>query len=76
MVYHSMASTNAAVKDKERSDFLAYLSEFEEFEVLESIGFSRKVYKDASSEGRSVIETSNAIAADEITSLVKEVYGA
>ena len=76
MVYHSMASTNAAVKDKERSDFLAYLSEFEEFEVLDSIGFSRKVYKDASSEGRSVIETSNAIAADEITSLVKEVYGA
>lgn len=74
-IYHSMASTNAAVKEKERADFLAYLSEFPEFEVLESIGFSRKVYKDASSEGRSVIETSNAIATSEIIELVKEVYG-
>lgn len=74
-IYHSMASTNASVKEKERADFLAYLSEFPEFEVLESIGFSRKVYKDASSEGRSVIETSNAIATSEIIDLVKEVYG-
>lgn len=74
-IYHSMASTNASVKDKERADFLAYLDEFPEFQVLESIGFSRKVYKDASSEGKSVIETSNAIAASEITGVVKEVYG-
>lgn len=75
LIYHSMASTNASVKDKERADFLAYLAEFPEFQVLESIGFSRKVYKDASSEGRSVIETSNAMAASEIMGVVKEVYG-
>jgi chromosome partitioning protein len=70
-----MASTNASVKDKERADFVAYLSEFPEFEVLESIGFSRKVYKDASSEGLSVLETNNAHAQNEIEALVKEVYG-
>ena len=74
LIYHSMASTNASVKDKERADFLAYLAEFPEFKVLESVGFSRKVYKDASSEGRSVLETSNAHAPSEITSLVNEVY--
>lgn len=74
LIYHSMASTNASVKDKERADFLAYLAEFPEFKVLESVGFSRKVYKDASSEGRSVLETSNAHAPSEITSLVNEVF--
>jgi len=74
LIYHSMASTNASVKDKERADFLAYLDEFPEFEVLKSIGFSRKVYKDASSEGKSVIETPNTIAASEITSMIEEVY--
>src|SRR5690554_5334096 len=74
LIYHSMASTNASVKDKERADFLAYLDEFPEFEVLKSIGFSRKVYKDASSEGKSVIETPNTIAASEITSMIEEAY--
>lgn len=74
LIYHSMASTNASVKDKERADFLAYLGEFPEFKVLESIGFSRKVYKDASSEGRSVLETNNAHAPTEIAALVDEVY--
>lgn len=74
LVYHSMASTNASVKDKERADFLAYLSEFPEFEVLDAVGFSRKVYKDAASEGRSVLETANAHAPAEINALVNEVY--
>jgi len=74
LIYHSMASTNAAVKDKERADFLAYLNEFPEFTVLDAVGFSRKVYKDAASEGRSVLETSNAHAPAEITALVNEVF--
>jgi chromosome partitioning protein len=76
LIYHSMASTNASVKNNERSEFLGYLSEFPEFEVLESIGFSRKAYKDSASAGRSVLETSNETAAKEIEDLVAEVYGA
>ena len=43
-VYHAMASTNARVKDKERAEFLEYLAEFPEFQVLNAIGYYRKVY--------------------------------
>lgn len=74
LVYHSMASTNANVKEKERAEFLAYLAEFPEFQVLNSIGYSRKIYKDVAAEGRSVLEMGKNPAADEIRALLKEVY--
>lgn len=74
LVYHAMASTNARVKDKERAEFLEYLVEFPEFEVLNSIGYYRKVYKDAGSLGRSVIEMGKNDAADEVRALLQEVY--
>lgn len=73
-IYHAMASTNASVKEKERAEFLAYLAEFPDFQVLQSVGFSRKVYKDAACEGLSVLETGNAIAAAEINALMQEVF--
>ncbi|MQT98132.1 AAA family ATPase [Pseudomonas helleri] len=73
-VYHSMASTNANVKDKERAEFMAYLAEFPEFQVLDSIGYYRKIYKDVGAEGRSVLEAGKNPAADEIRALLNEVY--
>ena len=74
MVYHAMASTNARVKDKERSEFLEYLAEFPELQVLNSIGYYRKVYKDAGSLGRSVLEMPKNEATDEVRALLQEVY--
>jgi chromosome partitioning protein len=74
LVYHSMASTNATVRDKERSEFLAYLAEFPEFQVLDSVGYYRKIYKDVIAEGRSVLEVGKTPAADEIRALLNEVY--
>jgi chromosome partitioning protein len=74
-VYQSMASTNVKVKDRERAEFLEYLDEFPEFEVLKAIGYYRKIYKDAASEGRSVLEVGDNPGADEIRALLNEVYG-
>jgi chromosome partitioning protein len=74
-VYQSMASTNVKVKDRERTEFLEYLDEFPEFEVLKAIGYYRKIYKDAASEGRSVLEVGDNPGADEIRALLNEVYG-
>ena len=73
-VYHSMASTNVSVKDKERAEFLEYLAEFPEFQVLNAVGYYRKIYKDVIAEGRSVLEAGKTPAADEIRSLLNEVY--
>ncbi|ENT5166893.1 AAA family ATPase [Pseudomonas aeruginosa] len=74
LVYHAMASTNPSVKGRERAEFAGYLAEFPEFELLDAVGYYRKAYKDAASEGRSVLETSNGEAASEIDALVREVY--
>lgn len=76
LVYQAMASTNPKVKDTERAEFLAYLAEFPEFEVLNAVGYSRKIYKDAGAYGQSVMERSrNSEAAKEIRALIQEVYG-
>lgn len=74
LAYHTMASTNPSVRETERKEFLEYLSEFPEITPLESVGFYRKTYKDAIPLGRSVIEGGNAIATEEIESLVNEVF--
>jgi chromosome partitioning protein len=74
LVYHAMASTHNKVKDKEREEFLGYLAEFPEFQVLESVSFSRKVYKDAASLGRSVLELGRNEGAEEVRALLKEVF--
>jgi len=74
--YHSMASTNASVKETERSEFVAYLSEFPELKLLNSVGYYRKAYKDCISLGKSVFETQNSQAISEINDLLKEVFNA
>ncbi len=74
-VYQTMASTNVKVKERERAEFLAYLAEFPEFQVLDSIGYYRKIYKDAAAEGKSVLELPANPGADEIRAMLNEVYG-
>lgn len=72
-VYHAMGSTNPSVKDTEREEFLSIVSQYPEFDALKSIGYYRKVYKDVIPLGRSVLESSNNAAKDEINNLLKEV---
>lgn len=72
--YHSMASTNPAVRETERREFLEFLAEFPEIKPLESVGFYRKAYKDSIPTGKSVLEGDNAQAAAEINALLQEVF--
>ncbi len=74
VVYHSMASTNHAVKNKERKEFAQYVSVFDYLSILKSVGSYRKVYRDVISEGLSVLESKNASAIEEISNLVNEIY--
>ncbi len=75
LAYHSMASTNPAVRETERKEFLAYLAEFPSIQPLESVGYYRKAYKDAIPYGRSVLEGDNVQAIAEIEQLTEELYG-
>lgn len=72
-IYHAMASTNPAVKETERSDFLEYVAQFKEFSPLESISYYRKAYKDVIPLGQSVLEYGNDQAIQEVQSLMIEV---
>ncbi|WP_122423077.1 ParA family protein [Pseudomonas viridiflava] len=72
-VYQTMASTNPKLKETERREFLDFVSEFPEVQPLNSVGFSRKAYKDAFPNGISVLEGKNKDAANEINSLLNEV---
>lgn len=73
-VYHTMASTNPSVKENERHEFLDFVNEFKSFQPLKSIGYYRKAYKDSIPEGKSVLETDNQQAKDEILQLAREVF--
>ena len=72
-VYHAMCSTNPAVEPKERQEFLMFMRDFPEFGVFSAVGHYRKVYRDVTSDGRSVIETGNLNATAEIETLLDEV---
>ena len=73
-IYHAMASTNPSVKETEQREFLEYVSQFEEFQPLESISYYRKVYKDVIPIGQSVLEYGNEQAIQEVQSLIAEVF--
>jgi len=73
MVYHSMASTNPKVIEKERAEFLEIVGEFDQLKPMKSIGHYRKIYRDAVSVGKSVLETDNESAKAEIIALIEEV---
>jgi chromosome partitioning protein len=72
-IYHTMASTNTKVKDNERKEFIDYVKQFENFNVLSSINYFRKIYKDAMSEGKSVLELTNTEAISEVGDLYNEI---
>lgn len=72
-IYQTMASTNTKVKDKERNDFTDFVKQFEEFKLLGSINYFRKVYKDTMSEGKAILEYSNNDATSEVNDVFKEV---
>jgi chromosome partitioning protein len=73
-IYQTMATTNVKVMERERADFQAYLSEYPDLIPLKSVGRYRKIYRDVFADGISVLEADNAAAAEEITSLYKEVF--
>jgi chromosome partitioning protein len=73
-VYHTMASTNPSVRETERREFLEYVGEFSELSPLQSVGFYRKAYKDMIPEGKSVLESDNQQAKEEINQLTKELF--
>lgn len=72
-IYQTMASTNVKVKENERNEFIEYIKQYEEFNLLNSVNYFRKAYKDAMSEGKSVLELSNDEAQNEIIDLHQEV---
>jgi len=73
LIYQALATTNPAIRRRERDDFRNYVGEFEALELASSIGYQRLVYRDCISAGTGVVETANAHAADEITHLLDEV---
>lgn len=73
-VYQTMASTNPTVMETERREFETCVGEFEEFSVLKSINRYRKIYRDISSSGLSVLESSNRQAVSEAKALFDEVF--
>jgi chromosome partitioning protein len=68
----TMASTNPVVQ--EVNEACEYLKDYPEIRLLKTIISDRKVYRDAMSEGKGVVELDNQKAADEIQSLVNEVF--
>lgn len=72
--YQTMATTNPLLRERERAEFIEFVGEFKEFKILNSVAHYRKVYRDVMSEGKSVLETSNELAQNEILSLLKEVF--
>ncbi|KAF8818042.1 ParA family protein [Rickettsia endosymbiont of Cardiosporidium cionae] len=72
-VLHTMANTNPTVREKERSDFGNFLSDYPEVKLLNSCLFYRKIYRDTMPYGKSVIESKNIQAKNEVLELMKEV---
>lgn len=69
----TMAPTNPVVN--ETAEACDYLKDYPEIKLLDkAIIRDRKVYRDAMSEGMGVIEMNNPKAADEIESLMREVF--
>ncbi|MWV17052.1 AAA family ATPase [Pseudomonas sp. L-22-4S-12] len=73
LIYQALATTNPALRKRERADFRDYVGAFEGFELARSIGYQRLVYRECISAGTGVVETANSHAANEISLLVSEV---
>lgn len=69
----SMAPTNPAINEAAQAQEL--LSELPVFTLSGALIRERKVYRDAISDGRGVVEMDNEKAAAEIEALAQEIYG-
>lgn len=68
----TMAPTNPVVHETEEAR--EYLQDYPEIQLLSTIVRDRKIFRDAMSEGMGVVEMDNEKAAQEILSLIKEVF--
>lgn len=73
LIYQALATTNPALRKREREDFRNYVNVFDGFELAQSIGYQRLVYRECISHGSGVVETANLHAKNEISHLVSEV---
>jgi len=73
-MYQTRATTNPVLRGKERAEFLEYLRDFPSLPPLNSINCERKIYRDVVPLGKSVLETNNSMAIEEIEHLIEEVY--
>jgi chromosome partitioning protein len=69
----SMAPTNPAINETAQAQEL--LRELPVFGLSNTIIRERKIYRDAISDGRGVVEMDNPKATAEIEALAKEIYG-
>jgi len=67
----NLCPTNPVIKEAEEAK--AYLQEFPEFQLAETLIYDRKAYRDSIAEGRSVLEWKDEKAAESIRLLLKEV---
>tara|TARA_R110001592_G_C13188405_1_gene751983 strand:- start:6258 stop:6887 length:630 start_codon:yes stop_codon:yes gene_type:complete len=68
----TMAPTNPVVQEAEEAR--AYLLDYPEIKLLNTIIRDRKIYRDAMSEGMGVVEMNNPKATEEIQMLMQEVF--
>ncbi len=68
----TMAPTNPVVHEADEAR--EYLQDYPEIKLLQTIIRDRKVFRDAMSEGMGVVEMSNSKAAQDIISLIREVF--
>ena len=73
-ILHTMANTNHTVKSNERKEFVEYLSDFPSLILLDSCCYYRKVYRDVMPLGKSVLESDNLLAQQEILNVINEVF--
>ncbi len=72
-IFHTMANTNPIVKKNERDEFQEFLLGYSSLRLLNSCCYYRKIYRDVMPLGKSVIESNNILATNEINELIKEV---
>lgn len=72
-ILHTMANTNPTVRKTERNEFKEFLLGYPSLKLLNSSCYYRKIYRDVMPLGKSVIETNNLMANEEIQELINEV---
>ena len=68
----TMASTNPVVQ--EVGEARAYIQDYPDIRLLTTVVCDRKIYRDAISDGRGVVDMDNRKAVSEVRSLIKEVF--